>query len=339
MSGILYDKILGSIYGGAVGDAMGAPLEGCPTDLAMEFFGGRVTEFQPRIDRQAHALIEGTQGQYTDDTRLKNLLCQAIIKRGGRVTAADFAEVWRSSMDPSKFWLSEKIAYHKLQYRRGVVRDSGAGNIPACDADMMISPIGLINAGNPRQAGLDGYEVSLVCQSSVSASSAGAIAAAVAQAMVPGATVQDVAAAAMENTDVVTAEAVRKSVEMAGKAGGDPAVFKKKFYESMLIVPVDPIEVTSAAVGVFAVTGGDLRRGIIEGANFGRDCDSIAGIVGSIAGAFEGPAKLKPEWIETVRKANPEPDLKELADGLCKALKSEIARQRSYVEIIDRLLG
>ncbi len=333
------DKIRGSILAGAVGDAMGGPLEGRPDGFAEKYYGGPVTEMQDYLNRDTGEPIpDRPRGLYTDDTRLKNILCTAIIERGGRVSPDDFAKIWSRDMDPEYFYLSEKIAFYKLRFRLTIPRDVGIGNVPACDADMMISPIGLINPCNPRQAALDACEVASVCQSGYSVTSAGAIAAAVAQAMDPDTSLDDIISAAVENTDAQTAAAVRRSVELAENAV-DFHAFKQSFYKEMLIIPVDAIEVTSAVFGIVAATRGDLRQGIIQAANFGRDCDTIAGIVGSIVGAFHGSAPLKESWMNDVRAANPQPDLERIAEGLFDALKKDLSRQKQHALRLERLLS
>ncbi len=336
---LVRDKIRGSILGGAVGDAMGGPLEGRPEGFAEQNYGGPVTELEMYLNRDTlEPIPERSAGEYTDDTRLKNILCSAIIEHGGRITAEEFAEVWLRDMDPDFFYLSEKIAFYKLHFKRTIAREGGAGNVPACDADMMISPVGLINACNPRQAGLDAFEVASVFQSGYSATSACAIAAAVAQAMEPDSDLDEIIDAAIANTDRLTAPAIRRSVELA-RAASDFSAFKESFYDELLIIPVDAIEVTSAVFGIIVAVGGDLQDGIIQAANFGRDCDTIAGIVGSILGAIHGASPLRQSWIDGVKKANPDPDLEQIGDGIFAALRNEIRKQTDYVEKLRRLLS
>ena len=50
---------------------------------------------------------------YTDDTRLKHLFYEAIIRKGGRITADDLAETWLELM---KGWYYTPVlnAYFKL---------------------------------------------------------------------------------------------------------------------------------------------------------------------------------------------------------------------------------
>ncbi len=82
-----------------------------------------------------------------------------------------------------------------------------------------------------------------------------------------------------------------------------------------------------------------MRQGITQSANFGRDCDTIAGIVGSILGALRGDAPLKQSWVADLEQANPEPDLERMVEKLFQALQEEVRRQKSYAQKMEALLA
>jgi hypothetical protein len=75
------------------------------------------------------------------------------------------------------------------------------------------------------------------------------------------------------------------------------------------------IEEVPVALGFLVVTGGDLEAAIFGGANYGRDCDSIAGMAGAIAGALHGIGAIRPAWIEAIDREN-RCDLRPLAHDL-----------------------
>ena len=348
----IYQKIAGSIYGGAIGDALGGPVEGKDETFIKSRYGGRITTLEPYdTARMGAANLGAEAGTYTDDTRLKNLLCQAIIEKHGRVTAEDLAEVWRRGMKPECFFFTEQIAYTKvkarellsrLPYSREInpsitARDFGQGAFPACDANMMISPIGLINAFNPSQAALDAYEVSLLFQSGYAASSCSPIAAAVAEAMRPDATWRTVIDTAKDYSGLYTSLYLNKVLQTADEAT-DAAQFKRLFYDRHLVHFVDPMEVVPAAFGIFAVCKGEYTECVLEAANFGRDCDTIAGIVGSIAGALHGIEAIPSDWVAKVKAANPVPDLDEQVHGLYEALREEVRGARARIESLEQHL-
>jgi len=53
---------------------------------------------------------------------------------------------------------------------------------------------------------------------------------------------------------------------------------------------------------IFRLCAGDPRRGLLWSANFGRDADTIAGLVCSLSGAVHGASAFPAEWIESLRK-------------------------------------
>ena len=64
------------------------------------------------------------------------------------------------------------------------------------------------------------------------------------------------------------------------------------------------IEEVPIALGFLVVCNGDFEQSIFGGTNYGRDCDSIAGMAGSIAGALHGNGAIRSEWIEQMQAAN-----------------------------------
>src|SRR3712207_1106172 len=142
----LMDAISGSLIGGAIGDALGAPVENWHVrDVRREH--GRLTTFLPQPARSR----DGAPGQITDDTTLRHYLCLAIAERGGRVTPDDYARVWLERLEPDRLFVTERIVHAKL--RLGMSPwETGRGQLPANAAIMSIAPAGLINPGDPRQA-------------------------------------------------------------------------------------------------------------------------------------------------------------------------------------------
>jgi len=349
---VIYKKIAGSIYGGAIGDAMGGPVEMRPKEYVDRWFGGRIEKIESYRTEDGKE-IPGSRGRYTDDTTLRLILCRAIIDKQGRVDAQDLARAWLKWFEPDRLWVTEHIAYSKMKVYSpfwsnlpspGIfadpnysARDTGKGNIPACDAAMMVPPIGLIDACDPFQAALDGYEVSLTCQSGYSASASCAVAAAVAEAMKENATVKGVVDAAVEHTDCATAYCIRRAVALAEQCD-DTAEFTRLFYErNYLYSPVDVLEVVPAAIGLFVAAKGDFRETILGGVNFGRDCDTIPGIAGSIAGALQGIDAIPDDWVRAVRDANPDPNLDEIILGMYKALGAELTRTERRTQEIRKI--
>jgi hypothetical protein len=61
-------------------------------------------------------------------------------------------------------------------------------------------------------------------------------------------------------------------------------------------------EAVSEAYALFRLTQGDFQEGVIAAANFGRDADTLAALVGAWSGALHGAKAIPPKWIEQVRR-------------------------------------
>jgi ADP-ribosylglycohydrolase len=53
------------------------------------------------------------------------------------------------------------------------------------------------------------------------------------------------------------------------------------------------------------MTGGDYLEGVIAGTNIGRDSDTIANLVGGLAGALHGAQAIPEDWVEGVEEISP----------------------------------
>jgi ADP-ribosylglycohydrolase len=365
----LYKKVAGCIFGGAVGDAFGGPIEtmhykfirqlheGTVKDLIS--YNTRPSDFHQAGDSSGAYAWSVEPGTYTDDTRLQILITKAIIERKGRVSADDLADTWMREMDVSKYWHSIANAYHRIAIGRTPIREAGIGNIPDNSSAMCIGPIGIINAGNPRQAALDAYDVASLSHDGYSREAACVIAAAVAEAMNPSTTVNaiiEASTALLPNKETSAVyQSMVKAIELAEKAEDTEKLTELYYHE--LIVPwirradvyhtdderfslsVDPLESVPCALGMFYKTDGKYRDCVTACGNFGRDCDTIACMAGYISGAFNGIDGIPQKWVEQSKGANPEPDLEQLCIGLTEALIEERERMRAQVEFIGEMLG
>ena len=95
--------------------------------------------------------------------------------------------------------------------------------------------------------------------------------------------------------------------------------------------------------------GGEVNECIIEGASFGRDCDTIARCVGCLAGAMQGASAIRQDWIKTVERANeelfeevegdPKTNFYAMARRLVEALNAEKQAAQERVRTLEDLLG
>jgi len=112
---LLYDKVYGCLIGGLIGDAMGAPVEG----------------WDYRKITETHGEISDFNGESTDDSAIKMILCDAIIQNDGYVTADEFAESFLSDRNRkyyNLFYTPVKNMFHKIEDKLELSVYAGMGN-------------------------------------------------------------------------------------------------------------------------------------------------------------------------------------------------------------------
>jgi ADP-ribosylglycohydrolase len=292
----LFDKVYGSLIGGLIGDAMGAPSEGM-TWREIEDKFGKITDFA---------------GAGTDDSAIKQILCEALIEHGGHITADEFADSFLKNKSKyyNLFFIPVRNMLHKLEAGLTIPIDAGYGNMHSSSSAMSISPMGIVNACNPRQAAIEAFEVAGLIHSGPAAfcrDGAAAVAAAVAEAMREDASVQsviDVSTAYLHKTSgAKMADEIQKIVKNAKDIGSYEA-FRDWFYANCLSdIICNSIETVPCVMALFLLADGDPETAIIYAANFGRDTDTIATMVGAIAGALKGASDIRADWVRKVEDA------------------------------------
>ena len=325
---VMMDKVTGCLLGGLIGDAMGAPAE-CKTYQFIEENYGEINDFE---------------GEGTDDSVIKMILCDAIIENQGYVTADEFADSFMKSKDKyDYFFVPVKNMYNKIQSKLSLPVYAGMGNMQSSSSAMAISPMGLLNACNPRQAAVETYDVAGLIHGDVATfcrDGACAIAAAVAEAIKPDATVNSVLDASTAYMHKVSSaemiKCIKDTLDMA-KSLNDYKIFREKFYETNLRDEIcDSRETVPCVFAIFYLSQGDPVKSIIYGANFGRDADTIATMVGSISGAFKGAKGLKPEWVEKVIKYNP--GQLELASKIIEIAKKKVENTKANINLFEQII-
>lgn len=354
---ILLKKIQGCLYGGAIGDAMGAPAEWrMPHEIRERY--GYITDLVESWDEE-NARGRGN-GRYTDDTHMVQLLSQCYLERGDHLDAHEFFRRIVPKMALEDRWipeyeremkLVERLFYpEKWLYNRWLAnadpRTAGVGNMVNCGAAMYAAPVGIINACDPARAYAEAVDIFSAHQVSFGLEAAAVMATCVAEAFKPDASVSSIIDAALSVAKDGTADCIAAIVEAAGTLADwreaiAPLRDVMRKYDTS---PDDAksergngtddwtpsrshsIEEVPVALGFLVVTGGDFEGTIMGGTNYGRDNDSIAGMGGAIAGALHGIDALRPEWVKQINAAN-RIDLMPLAGDLADLTRALQARQ------------
>lgn len=323
---VLYQKAYGCLVGGLVGDAMGAPAEG-KTYLEVAALFGEISDFS---------------GVGTDDTAIRNQLADALIRTRGHASADDFAATFLRSREANYrlWWIPVRNMFHKIEAKLALPVDAGYGNMQSSSSAMAISPLGIVNAGDPRRASLEAFDIAGLIHSGPTGfcrDAARGMAAAVAEAFLPGASVDSIVAAATAYLHPVSSaqivECVGRALQLAREAG-EYSAFRARFYESLLYPTIsDSRETFPATLAIFWLANGRPDLAIRQSANFGRDADTIATMVGGLAGALAGVAGLPCEWVAKV-EANPEADCRPLARQLTELTLLRAAEDRARLAAI-----
>ncbi len=355
----LYDKVFGCLIGGAIGDALGGPVEGrqwTPT-LLRDAYGeiDRLLPYEREVGYHAH--FHKAAGAYTDDTRMKHYLCEAIIDAGGMPRAGDLAAVLARAYQHAPSELHEGLLeeyYLKAIWGRDKLIYSGE---PTNGAIMMNSPIGLVAACRPHDAYQAGFDLAFFTDG-YAKTAAAMLVAAIAEAMHPAATIDGILSAARQAHLAFAARRegprwgkldwkydpnlhfLDAGIEIAKSAASTQEV-QERLYATLewghlfseathtLVVPM----------AMFAHCDGDFKRSVVACVMYARDNDSYASVVGALAGAWHGAAAIPPDWIATVIDANPETDMVALAEQITKIIAHNQQQTLQQVQALAQLLG
>lgn len=337
----LEDRAVGCLAGAAVGDALGGPAEGWTPEQITRRYGGPITGVVPPYfddwrEARPIAPYHKGDGHVTDDTLMTHALVRVYARRRDHLDAYAAAEdlvpeligdpVWIPELESTalplqRVFLAEKWLVLRLHYGHVDPREAGVGNIVNCGAAMYMAPVGVANAAHPDRAYAEAIDLAGAHQSSYGREAAGVFAAAVAAAFLPDATpgsvvdtclrlardgTRDAIAAvcdeARRHDDRASAiPALRKAVAPYDTVGDD---YRKPSPDARRPSRTRAIEELPVALGMLLVTDGRYRETVLGSVNYGRDCDSIAGMGGAIAGVLGGVAAVPEEWRHQVATAS-----------------------------------
>jgi ADP-ribosylglycohydrolase len=336
----LAQHILGSLAVTAIGDAMGAATEQHAIPEIVALFGGPLRELR---DPSPETFSYGNRaGQITDDSSQMFVLAQVLIAADGEFRDQDWIAAllhWsqhsphRHQMGPTTRPLLQALANGEdtTKIGRGLsarkLTSFGATN----GAAMRIAPAGLVYPGDVERAVQLAWQTSrLTHDTQIAAAGAGAIAAGVAHALMPGANVYSVVQACLEGARLGEAIGIREGRRIPGPSvvrrielAVEEAIRATDTLDAIMRIEasvgnsVMTVESVPAAVGAFVVGAGVPLDVVSAGATLGNDSDTIAAMAGSLAGAMQGMAAVPEDLFATVKAVNDE-DIEALAEGLTR---------------------
>lgn len=340
----LHAKILGSLCAAGMGDALGAPTELYSIDEIKAKYQGFLDRFvTPPKDTFAGSL-DGVAGLITDDASQMYVLSEGLIAAGyNKFTNKDWVncllrwadmQPYANYKGPTTELIVKALHEGKPTNMIGRIGQSErqAPNIGTTNgAGMRVAPAGLVYPGNIDKA----CQLALLTclpshDTNIAIASACAIAAGVSCALLPDATVDSIVDAclagarkgellAQRHARVVAGPSIEKrirlAVDIAKKAQDLESCLRD--IEGYVGNSVAAHESIPAAIGLFVFAKGDVWQGIVAATNIGNDTDSIATMVGSLAGALNGFDSLpKTEYEQFYQVNSKDFNIAEIANGL-----------------------
>ncbi|MGH3390530.1 MAG: ADP-ribosylglycohydrolase family protein [Actinomadura sp.] len=372
-------RAAGCVAGAAVADALGGATEGWTPEQIQQRYDGYVAGIVPpyfadwRNARPIAPYHKG-DGHVTDDTLMTHALIRVYERVGGHLTAYAAADHLVPEMMGEKRWipeleaealplqrvfLAEKWLALRLHYGHVDPREAGVGNVVNCGAAMYMAPVGIVNAADPDGAYAEAIDLAGAHQSSYGREAAGVLAAAVAEAMRPGATPDSVVAACLR----LARDGTKAAIDAVCARARDLDHWQGSFAALRAAVrPYDTvadtyrdqglgarrpsrehsIEELPLALAFLLIAGGDYRDTVLGGVNYGRDADSIASMGGAIAGALGGLEAVPAGWLEQVSAAS-RLDLVAPGRAIAKVARevhdADLERRRTHETAFESLLG
>ena len=320
----LSDRAYATLIGLAIGDSLGDQARSPENQI---LYG---------ITRDMYA----NQSWSTDDTEFALLVAQEMISSGGELTEEYVVQAWLEhvvSQDDlgDKGGESEKGAANNL--RRGIRPPYSGSDNSYNDSDgaaMRVIPIGIVCAGDPdRAARLAAIDAS-ISHYRDGIWGAQAVAAGIAVAMVDPSVDKIIQSArSVIPDDSWLGRWFDKGMAIVHEAGGDLwKAWTPLHQHQRTEYRASSAEAISEAFAIFKLTNGHFVEGVLAASNFGRDSDTLAALVGALAGAKNGLDAIPEDWINKSRR--PTGRCLKFTKGIdIKEVSIELAKLIRYREI------
>ena len=305
------DQVTGALIGCAVGDALGAPIEGWSRERIAPR-EGLTARFRPLVHGRAPNQTHYPLGQYTDDTQLTLAIARSLVTEAqvdGAAIGREFAALWESGEIVGAGPVADRAVRRLIagsDWRDAAVAD----DLPLNGAAMRIAPVGLWDCDDRARLAQDATVASVVTHKHPLAIDAAiAIATAVADAVATRTV--DVprflhgVAQSIEERSPELGEHIRQvdawlalpeDEALAAIAGTGGGRMRNGFGIPALAEPT-----VLAALYAFLKSPADFVATIDVTLRIGGDVDTIAAIAGAISGAHNGLAAIPRDLVIGVK--------------------------------------
>ncbi|MBN1864278.1 MAG: ADP-ribosylglycohydrolase family protein [Victivallales bacterium] len=302
----LSDRIYGCLLAGAIGNAMGSPVEGRQyQDIEKEYPEGITTVLDPsRLESE-------------DDNQMCAHLINTYLERDGLpVMARHFGLEWRENLNSEHYYAQCMGHAYDLICADWDPRITGHWSVVTGSTVMCMEPAGIYNLADPEYAFIDACAISYMYQRGLDVVSAAILAAAVSEAMRPGSSVESICSAALEAAPKEKLrtfderrfksvhEYLDKCLQVAAKYTNVLEARRELYERCLFYHMIDPLEVLGLSLAMFKIADGDVEQAAIGGTNIGRDSDTIAGRAAMLSGTLRGSSGIPGEWIGLFNSAS-----------------------------------
>ena len=278
----LKSKFRGALLGTAVGDALGAPVEGLNMEMVRSVYGNEKE-------------WERVEGRYTDDTEMMIGVAESLIRIRG-FNGADMASTFIQNFDVKRGYGPGSTGALKM-IREGENWEAASKKLFGGEgsygngAAMRIAPVGLFYYDDTDALREVAYKSSMITHSHELGKEGAALQAfAIALAVrgqkegmpseLEGFVQNDVYKEKIRLIGLILDKAPRKK-EVIAKLGNGMAAFNS--------VPT--------AIYSF-LRAGSFKEGVVYAVSLGGDTDTIGAMTGAISGAYYGDRAIPREWME-----------------------------------------
>jgi len=277
------NKFTGSLIGGAVGDALGMAVEGWSAEAIHSRYG-----VLKDMQDQRFGL-----GCYTDDTQLTLLVAESLLDRNG-FDPNDLAQ--RFARWPSFARGAGRACTRACgRLAEGISWQGSGVDSAGCGSAMRVAPLGLFFSHQPALLKKAARDSSVITHTDPRAvAGATAVARAVARCvdgkgpLDPIDFLHDIASF-VSDISREFADTLRRLLPLKDEP---PGVALQEIGTGGFVMETVP-----AAFYYFIHSPDNLETAMINAVNGGGDTDSIAAILGGIAGAFHGFEAIPDRWV------------------------------------------
>lgn len=357
---VMRSRFRGCLLGGAVGDALGAPVEFMDHRAILERFGpDGITAFAPAY---------GKLGAITDDTQMTLFTAEGLLRAWVRgcmrgvttypgVTAHAYlrwlqtqgerpsCDIAFAADEPGWLWSRRELHSRRapgntcLAALRAMrtLGDPARNESKGCGGVMRVAPAGLfvsrLDSDEPDSNAFTlGTELAALTHGHPTGALTGGVLAVLVRQLVTGAMLPEALKAAKtclrsQEKHEETLQAIERAEELANSSMAAE--------KAIAWLGEGWIAEEALAISIYcAQVAGDFREGVILAVNHDGDSDSTGAITGHLLGALHGVHEIPAEWLESLELREV---IMEVADDLLAFRDWDIGEYSSNREMNERI--